>query len=71
MNDELTTHKLSCYLYKQEYKEFENVILQDKLNEDDYTPLELVDESKAESICGFLRQNKDNPPPWLSRMKDL
>ena len=70
--DDLYTHNLNCYLFKDRVTEFNQALLEDKMYEQEkYEELQLVDESKQETIIGYINRNKPNPPAWLNKIREL
>lgn len=71
-DDELKTQKLSIYLFKPAYTEISQVILKQKLiDEEHYELLELKDKQFAGCVEGYLKTNKPNKVDWVPKMREL
>lgn len=58
--------KLSYYLFKQGVGSFEEIILEDKVNEDNnYQELEVVTEALNFETKVYIQKNKSRAPKWL------
>jgi len=72
MSDKPSQSKLTCYLFKEEFSSsLTDSFDETSLLEDGYRKLDLIDNSKGESIVGYLKKNSENIPAWKSKIEEL